>query len=148
MNACDEKFNTNVENYTCILKTAAELLSQNFSERKFIPVPFTILLLFFSLSVVASKMHRYETFVPGCLVSFCGVFEFGSWITILALSISKIGVINSSTLPILVGVVCNIILNLLNLMIYRMKIYQDPDFAIWISCNHTHKVSNIIIMVF
>lgn len=39
-------------------------------------------------------MHRYETFIPGCLVGFCGIFEWGAWITILLLCGVNIGIMN------------------------------------------------------
>ena len=97
-------------------------------DRKYIPIPFTILVIFFSLSVVASKIHRYETFIPGCLVSFCGIFEWGAWITILILCAMNVGLANIQGIPIVIGFVCNIILNIVNLILYKKKIHPDPEF--------------------
>ncbi len=132
MSSCGENYNINAAGTTCVMKSTAQLLTNNLMDRKYIPIPFTILLIFFSLSVIASKIHRYETFIPGCLVSFCGLFEWGSWITILILCSMNIGLLNIQGLPIVVGFLCNIILNIVNLIIYKKKMHSDPEFQNWL----------------
>jgi hypothetical protein len=50
-------------------------------------VPFLIATIVFAISVAIARMHHPETFVPGCLVGFCSLFEFGSWIAVLIANI-------------------------------------------------------------
>ena len=77
--------------------------------------------------MIASKMHRYETFVPGCLVGFGGFFEWASWLTILILSCRNLGTNNTSSGPLIFAFIVNYILNLANIYVYKKKMELDPE---------------------
>ena len=112
---------------TCIQMTTAQILAANFSAKKFIPIPFTILLLFYAISVIASKVHRFETFVPGCIVGFGGLFEWGSWLTILILSCVNLGSSTPSSGILIFAFIVNYILNAANIYVYKKKMELDPE---------------------
>lgn len=101
------------------------------------------------ISIIASKMHRYETFMPGCYVGICGIFEVGSWITILILVIFKeFTLISVSVLPLIIGILMLAIMNISNFVVYRNVIKLDDDYVNWLSLNHTHRACNLVMNIF
>ena len=120
----------------------------NLMDSKYIPIPFTILLLVFFCSVVASRVQRYETFFPGCVVGFGGIFEWGAQITILILAAINVQVGNVQTLPILFGFLILYGLNAANYYLFSKKIMIDPEYINWLKINHTHQITHKVIEVF
>lgn len=49
-------------------------------------MPCTILTLIFIVTVIVAKIHRTETFIPGAISAFGGLFEWGSHVVLLYLS--------------------------------------------------------------
>ena len=82
------------------------------------------------MSVVASRFHRPETFIPGCVLGLCGILEWLSWFILFILAIVNNPQIYQASEAGLLGaiLIINIIFNAVNHHFLIKNLYQDQNY--------------------
>lgn len=81
----------------------------------------------FSISIYFSKYEHSETFVPGCYVGFCSIFEWISWVILIFVAAINDGLSSTTFLLAIIGWGTLYIVNILT-FIFAGSIYE-PDLA-------------------
>lgn len=63
------------------------------------------------------------------MVGLCGGFEWASWIVVIYLYYSKED--GKLAIPVVIGFILNYILNIVNLILTKIKIHGDLEFQKW-----------------
>jgi hypothetical protein len=84
----------------------------------------------FCISVYFSKYEKPQTFVPGCVVGFCSIFEWISWIIMIVIAYSNDG-INITTVLAILGFIFIYIFNVICFLLFKRTILIDTLFSEW-----------------
>ncbi|EAR90771.2 transmembrane protein, putative (macronuclear) [Tetrahymena thermophila SB210] len=112
---------------------------------KVVPFPMLLSCIAFCISVYFSKYEKPQTFVPGCIVGFCALFEWISWIILIAICYLNDGIMSITTIAAAVGFVLIYLFNLVYYILYRKTISKDTSFMEWELSHKNRMCKNVSI---
>ncbi|KAL4507260.1 hypothetical protein ABPG72_002053 [Tetrahymena utriculariae] len=117
------------------------------SNSKIVPFPMLLSCIAFCISVYFSKYENPQTFVPGCIVGFCALFEWISWIILIAICFSNDGATSITAITALLGFLIIYLFNFVYFILYKKKISQDSSFMEW-QLQHKNKICKNVSIFF
>ncbi|EAR99021.4 transmembrane protein, putative (macronuclear) [Tetrahymena thermophila SB210] len=114
---------------------------------KIVPFPMLLSCIAFCISVYFSKYEKPQTFVPGCIVGFCALFEWISWIILIGISFSNDGATSITTITAVIGFVLIYLINFVYFMLYKKNISPDPSFMEW-QLQHKNRICKNVSIFF
>lgn len=99
----------------------------------------------FSISVYFSKYEHPTTFVPGCIVGFCSIFEWISWIILIFVAGINDGLSSITFYLAIIGFVLLYVVNVFNFCASGSIIEPDLPFINWMKDNTKNSKSYRII---
>ncbi|KAL4459787.1 hypothetical protein ABPG74_003313 [Tetrahymena malaccensis] len=106
---------------------------------KVVPFPMLLSCIAFCISVYFSKYEKPQTFVPGCIVGFCALFEWISWIILIAICYFNDGMMSITTIAAAIGFILIYLFNLIYFILYKKSISKDTSFMEW-ELSHKNKM--------
>ncbi|KAL4506714.1 hypothetical protein ABPG72_000285 [Tetrahymena utriculariae] len=106
---------------------------------KVVPLPMLLSCIAFCISVYFSKYEKPQTFVPGCIVGFCALFEWISWIILIAICYLNDGMMSITTIAATLGFALIYLFNLVYFILYKKIISKDISFMEW-ELSHKNKM--------
>lgn len=128
----------------CTASKSLSSLQENSSS--VVPFPMLLSCIAFCISVYFSKYEKPQTFVPGCIVGFCSIFEWISWIILIAITSSHDGS-NITTVLAILGFIIVYAFNLVSLLKFRKIILNDPLFDEWKSNPKNYVCYKLVIVL-
>ena len=85
------------------------------------------------------------------MLSLGSVLEWGSWVTLVIIFNNGYNILLHTSYrslqnqiyvaPIYLGLALNYLINIVNILFIRIKIYKDPEFQKWVHSASTHKIT-------
>lgn len=141
--SCPDKAPIDDGNGGCTTSNTIDSLS---SSSRVIPFPMLLSCIAFCISVYFSKYENPQTFVPGCIVGFCSIFEWISWIILIVITFSNDS-IGITTILAILGFVLVYVFNIMCFVIFRRTILLDNSFIEWKSQPKNSTCFNIVFYV-